>query len=56
MTRQYDRNRETVARAVRFLNKYEAAIAHGDLMAVAKEGWRGKLGWERSESFIEARG
>ena len=56
IARHYDRNRETVARAVRFLSKYEAAIARGDLMAVAKEIWRGKLGWERSESFIEARG
>lgn len=51
----YDRNWDTVARALEILNEHEAAIARGDVLAVARHVWRGRLGWESSDSFVTAR-
>jgi hypothetical protein len=51
----YDRHKVTVRRAIELLSKYESQIASGHFSEAAREIWKGRLGWERSPSYIEAR-
>ncbi len=55
IARYFDRNEDTVDRAIRLLQTHESDIGKEDVMAVAKVVWRGRLGWERSKSFTDAR-
>lgn len=55
IARHFDRNEDTVDRAIKLLKEHESAIAKGDVMTVAKVVWKGRLGWERSKSFMDAR-
>src|SRR5882724_10156239 len=55
IARHYDRNPDLVQNAIDIIKEHEKEVAKGDLMKVAAIVWKGRLGWERSPSFIEAR-
>ena len=55
IARYFDRNHDTIERAISLLKEHEIEIGKKDVMAVARVVWKGRLGWERSASFLKAR-
>ncbi len=55
IARFYDRNPATVERAIGLLRRFEHEVATGAIASVAQEVWHNRLGWERSQSFLEAK-
>lgn len=55
IARFYDRNPDTIARAIALLSRFEHQVAVGDIETVGREVWSNRLGWERSDSFLEAK-
>jgi len=52
LSRIYDRNEDTLERAVAYVKAMEEQGA--DLNTVARDVWRDKVGWETSGSFLTA--